>query len=111
SGRWVDDVPMTNAETPLNNRPTIDLGTFPIPDRLPLSTRIAVVLAAIGIAVATVIAFTAGLVVVAILFVVATIARLIARLGGKRHQSANAKFEDVRYIDLRFDERSDPRLN
>ena len=103
---------MTSSETPLRSRPTFDLGSHQVPDRLPFSTRIAVAVAAIGIVIAAFVAFTAGLVVVAIVFVVATIARIIARLGGRRRPPRpSARFDDVRYIDLRISKESDPSLN
>lgn len=103
---------MTKSETRLRPPPAFDLGTLQVPDQLPLSTRMAVALAAVGIVIAAIIAFTAGLVVVAILFVVVTVARLIARLGGRRRPTrTSACFDDVRYIDLRIPKESDPSLN
>ena len=103
---------MTSSQTPLRPQPTFDLGSLTVPERLPLSTRIAVATAAVGIVIAATVAFAAGLVVVAILFVVATAARLIARLGGRRRPTPTSeRFDDVRYIDLRVSKDSDPRLN
>lgn len=97
TAKWVHDDAMTSSETPLRSQPTFDLGSFEIPDRLPLSTRSAVAMAAIGLAIATVVAFTTGLVVVAILFVVVTVARLIARLRCRRRSpGASERFDDVR---------------